>query len=405
LVYTIKQDSERLPLERSYQVIIIGAGPAGSTLAYELAAHRIKVLVLERAILPRYKCCAGGLTVKAAELLGININGLMDDVISGAIVTFKGSEPYYGHSSSPIMYTVMREGFDHALVKRARDAGADILQGVDACAIQIGSRGVEVTTAIGSFRGEFVAGADGATSRVARAMNIAKHNAHIVGLETEIRVTREELAKWKSRIAIDIGRVQGGYGWVFPKANHLSVGIACRSDKAKGLKRIFRDYLDSLKFGQHAIVKWTAGLLPVCVGQPVVAQGRAIVLGDAAGLADPLTGEGIYNAILSAQLGATAIEKALSSGKAALDDYSETVAVTIIPQMKLACVFSEVLSRVPFKLFRALNQDEKVWKACCDMLRGRMDYVTIKNIVSSLRGLYSLVSHTRWQMRRSFPTR
>jgi len=83
-------------LQPNCRVIIVGAGPAGSVLAYELAAHRIKVLVLERAVLPRYKCCAGGLTVKAAELLGMNIEGLVDDTIFGAIVTFKGSNPYYG---------------------------------------------------------------------------------------------------------------------------------------------------------------------------------------------------------------------------------------------------------------------------------------------------------------------
>jgi len=351
------------------------------------------VLVLDRAVFPRYKCCAGGLTVKAAKLLDININGLADDVISGAIVTFKGSKPYYGHSASPIMYTVMREGFDHALVKRAQDAGADILEEVEAHGIQVSTRGVEVSTAMGSFWSEFVAGADGAGSRVAKAMNIAKHDAHIVGLESEIRVTREELAKWKSRIAIDIGRTQGGYGWVFPKADHLSVGISCRADKAKGLRRVFREYLDSLKFGRHTIARCAAGLLPVCVGQTVVAQGRAIVLGDAAGLADPLTGEGMHNAILSAQLGAAVIQKALSSGEAALGDYSETVAATIIPQMKLACVFSKMLSQLPVKLFRVLNQDERVWKACCYMLRGEMDYVTIKNRVSSLGKLYSLISH------------
>jgi flavin-dependent dehydrogenase len=128
-------------VERRYQAIIVGAGPAGSTLAYELAARRIKVLVLERAILPRYKCCAGGLTAKAAELLGIDINGLVDDVISGAIITFKGGKPYCGHSTSPIMYTVNREDFDHALVKRAQDIGAHILQGVEAYAIRIGSGG------------------------------------------------------------------------------------------------------------------------------------------------------------------------------------------------------------------------------------------------------------------------
>jgi flavin-dependent dehydrogenase len=245
---------------------------------------------------------------------------------------------------------------------------------------------------MGSFRSEFVAGADGARSRVAKAIDIVKHNTYIVGLQSEVRVTREELARWKSRIGIDMGRIRGGYGWVFPKADHLSVGIVCPADKAKRLRHIFREYLDSLEFGRHTVVRRAAGLLPVCVGQPIVARGRAILLGDAAGLADPLTGEGLHNAILSAQIGVEAIEKALGSGEVALDDYSKAITATIIPQMKEAFVFSKMLSRLPAKLFEVLHQDDRVWRAYCCMLRGEMDYATIKKRIGSLNTLYNLVS-------------
>jgi geranylgeranyl reductase family protein len=380
-------------LERDYQVIIIGAGPAGTTLAYELASRGIRVLVLEKAKLPRYKCCGGGITVKTAGLMGIDVTDLVDDVIYGAVITLKGSNPFYGDSATPLMYTVMREKFDYVLAKRAESAGADILQGVEAQAVQINSNDVEVVTDVGKFRGAFVAGADGTRSRVARAMGISKHDIRILGLTCEVRVSQEDMARWRTRIGLDIGRVQGGYGWVFPKANHLSVGIACYIEKAKGLRHIFREYLDSLKFARHTILRWSAGMLPVLVGQPTVVQGRAILLGDAAGLADPLTGEGIYNAVLSAQAGATAIETALNDGKSALDDYSNAISATIIPEMKEAYVFSKVLRRLPVKLFKLLNQDSRLWRAYCRMIRGETDYSTIKNRISSLGGLYKLVLH------------
>ncbi len=380
-------------MERSYHVIIIGAGPAGATLAYELAAHGISVLVLERAELPRYKCCAGGLTVKAAEILGINVADLADDVISGAIITFTGNRPYHGVSTGPIMYTVRRETFDYALVKRAQNAGACILQGVEARNIRVSGGNVEVTTKMGSFHSEFVAGADGARSRVAAAIGITRSSACIVGLICEVMVAKEDMDKWRTRIGIDIGRVRGGYGWVFPKADHLSVGIACHADKAKGLKHIFREYLESLKFRRCVVTRWAAGLLPVLEGQPTVARGRAILVGDAAGLADPLTGEGIFNAVLSAQIGATAIEKALTAGKVALNNYSCAIADTIVPQMKEALLFSKVLSQLPAKLVKLLNQDERLWKACCYMLRGEIDYVMIRKRVTSLGGLFEIISH------------
>jgi flavin-dependent dehydrogenase len=129
------------------------------------------------------------------------------------------------------------------------------------------------------------------------------------------------------------------------------------------------------------------------VGQPTVSRGRAILVGDAAGLADPLMGEGIFNAVLSAQISATVIEKALAFSKGELNDYNCAIAATIIPQMKEAFVFSKVLSRLPVRLFNILYQDDRVWNAFCGMLRGEIDYLKIKQRVSSLSALYNLISH------------
>lgn len=378
-------------MKRSYQVIVVGAGPAGSTLAFELASRGIRILLLERAVFPRYKCCAGGLTVKAANLLRFNINTFVDDVISSMFVTFRGSSPFHRYSTVPIMYTVMRETFDYALAKKAQEAGVDILQGVEAHAIRVNDLDVEVSTTMGSFRSEFVVGADGARSQVRKSMDI-KCSGYIVGLQTEVQVTKKELAKWKSRIGIDIGRIRGGYGWVFPKAKHLSIGIAAPVERAKGLKNIYYEYLDSLKLGQRTILRWTASQLPICIGQPIVSQPRAILIGDAAGLADPLSGEGLYNAILSAKLGGNSIERAMTNCDVTLNDYSDAIATKIVPQMKIAYIFSKVLSQLPKQLFGVLNKDERVWQTCSKMLRGEIDYVTIKNKVSNLGGLYSLVS-------------
>ena len=87
-------------MKRDYQVIVVGAGPAGSTLAYELAKKGIEAAVLERQRLPRYKCCAGGVSVGSARLLGIDLQGLAEDTIterlplaSEATVRFEGTIP------------------------------------------------------------------------------------------------------------------------------------------------------------------------------------------------------------------------------------------------------------------------------------------------------------------------
>ncbi len=379
-------------MHRPYEVIIIGAGPAGATLAFQLASRGIKPLVLDKSAFPRYKCCGGGLTVKAAQLLEMDIDGLADDAITGATVTFKGDHTFHGDSPTPIMFTLMREKFDHALVTRARNAGAEALEGVEALSFQETNEHIEVTTKTGTFSGSFVVGADGANSLVAKTIGADNHTASVLCLTCRLLVPPDDLAAWRARIGIDIGRVTGGYGWVFPKSDHLSVGIARPTEKARGLKKVFQEFLDSLNFRQYEVTRRDAGVLPVLTGRPVLVRGRALLLGDAAGLADPMTGEGIYNAILSARLGAPAIEKALVDGPAALNDYTQAVASTILPEMKEAFVFSRLLTVVPARLLDLVKQDERAWNACCRLLRGEVGYAAIRQRISSLGGLYKLLS-------------
>lgn len=378
-------------MKRKYDVVIVGAGPAGAALAYELAGRGISVLVLEKAELPRYKCCAGGVTAKAAKLSGMNINEVAENVISAFTVTLAGDSPYQGTSDEPVMYTVRRENFDYALVARAEKAGADVLQGVEALGIQFDDAGVEILTSAGSFYSQLIAGADGAESIVLKTLGIKRKVDNIVGITSEVFVVDRELAKWKSRILIDLGGISGGYGWVFPKADHLSTGFTCPVKKGKGLKRRYSEFLASLNLGHYRIARSDSSLLPVCAGKTVVAKGRAVLLGDAAGLASPLTGEGIYNAILSAQLAAPAIEKSLEIGKVCLDDYQKSVEKRIIAEMRIAHVFSKVLALAPRRLFKLLKSDERVWRACCRMLYGEMEYSQVKSSIKALGILYDLV--------------
>jgi flavin-dependent dehydrogenase len=122
----------------------------------------------------------------------------------------------------------------------------------------------------------------------------------------------------------------------------------------------------------------------------MVARGRAAVIGDAARLVDPLTREGIYNAVLSAHLAAAAIEGSLQRGEAGLEDYRHAVEEKIFPEMRIAGVFARVLTQLPQSLFRLLKQDTRVWRACCHLARGETDYAAIREGISGLGGLYNL---------------
>jgi len=186
-------------MKLDYEVIIVGAGPAGATLAYELASKGIKVLLLEKQVLPRYKCCAGGVSVKVVSILDTDICKVLEDSISKFVVTFKGGDPYHVEYSQAIICTVMRDRFDYLLVKKAEKVGAVIMPGCEVQGIQFNGRMVEVITSSGNFRSQLVAGADGVGSIVARSLRIKGYFDYATAIQGEVIASEGEMMRWKGR--------------------------------------------------------------------------------------------------------------------------------------------------------------------------------------------------------------
>jgi geranylgeranyl reductase family protein len=375
-------------LKKNYDVTIVGAGPAGATLAYELARRRIGVLLLEKEGLPRYKCCAGGVTGKAARLLDFDISEVAEDVIHQISFTFNLGSPYLGQHSQPLMYTVMRDVFDHFLVKRAQQLGAVLMDGQKVTQVQVSGDWVEISTADNVFRSRLVVGADGAYSIVARELGMARSIEYLMGIESEIVVPEEELAKWKSRVQIDLGAIPGGYAWVFPKRNHLSVGAGCHASKARDLHAHHQKFLNSLNIGSYAIASSGSHLIPTCTKGRLIWENKALLLGDAAGLADPLTGEGIYGAIQSAELAAPVIEGSLLTSKVELQDYQQIVERKVMSELRIAHTLSNFFVRFPHLAFGMFNQSDDVWKAVRDLMLSEIDYADIKGRAGGFKGIF-----------------
>ena len=379
-------------MKQTYDVIVVGAGPAGAILAYELAKKGIKVSLLEKEKLPRYKCCAGGVTARAAKLLDFAISEVAEDVVYAVSITYNSGIPYLGHYSQPLVYTVMRDAFDYFLVKRARQSGAIVIDGQEATQIQTDADWIEISTTDSIFRSRVVAGTDGAYSIVARRLGIRKNIEYIAGIETELVVPQEELVKRKSRVEIDIGFIPGGYAWAFPKRDHLSVGAGCLASRAGGLNHCYENFLNSLGISNYTIARTNSHLIPTCGGKGIVSQGKALLLGDAAGLADPFTGEGIYNAIQSAQLAAPVIEKSLAQSKIDLQDYQQAIEEKIMPEIRIAHVLSRIFSHFPYLAFRMLVANEKLQRGLGYLLRGEINYATMKERLGGFKGIFALLS-------------
>jgi len=374
-------------LRKNYDVIIVGAGPAGSTLAYELAAKGIAVLLLDKEKLPRYKCCAGGVTSRATRLLHFDISDVTEHAVHEISFTFNLHSPYLGQNSQPLMHTVMRDAFDHFLVERAQQPGAALMDRQRVTRVQVAGDWVEISAADNVFRSRVVVGADGAYSAVARELGMKRSTTHLVGVESEIAVSEKELAKWQSRAQVDLGCVAGGYAWVFPKRSHLSVGVGSHVSKPRDLQAQHGKFLNSLNLGNYAITGSCNHLIPTCTKGKLTWRDKALLLGDAAGLADPLTGEGIYNAIRSAQFAAPVIEGLLAGGKAELEDYQRIIESKILSELRIARRLWRLFVRFPHLAFRMLSQNEEVWKALSDLMLGDTNYADLKGRAGGLGGI------------------
>jgi geranylgeranyl reductase family protein len=374
-------------LKQNYDVIVVGAGPAGATVACELARDSIDVLLLEKERLPRYKCCAGGVTLRAARLLDLDISQVAKDTIYELAFTFKLNRAFLGEHSDPLIYTVMRDEFDQLLVQKAQRQGAVLMDGQKVAAIHAGPEQIEISTSDTVFRCRFVVGADGAYSIVARELNMRRRIEYLAAMESEITVADKDLARWKSRVQIDLGIVPAGYAWVFPKSDHLSIGAGCRVSKARSLNRHYQEFLNSLNLGDYIVARSGTHLIPTCTEGSLIWQDRALLLGDAAGLTDPLTGEGIYYSIRSAQLAAPVIKNYLTQAGTGLQDYQQLVEKEIVSELRIARTLSKYFVHFPRLTFRMLGRSDGVWAAERDVMLGEADYSSVKEKVGGLRGM------------------
>ncbi len=377
---------------RSRDVIVVGAGPAGATLAYDLSRSGVDVLVLERERLPRYKACAGGITVKTASLLGIDFSSVTRDVVRGARIVYNSRHSFTKSYSQPLIYMVMRDEFDHLLMQRAQEAGAALVDNDKVLQVEITEQAVKVVTAKGAYTAQVVVGADGARSVVAANTGLMRQIDLGIGMEAEISVPDKRLVQWENLMGLDIGHVRGGYGWVFPKGDHLSVGAGIQLRQARRLKSGYQAVLKSHGLMNCSATRIRSHWLPVRRKGMAIHSGRCLLLGDAAGLVDPVTGEGIHNAVRSARIAAPVIESYLKGSSANLQEYETAVDKQIMPELKAARALARGFAWFPGLVFNAVGSSDRLWNACCRLLRGEDTYITLKRRLGPAQAIFDLMS-------------
>ena len=366
-----------------YDVIVVGAGPGGATAAQSCSQSGLKTLLIEKERLPRYKPCGGCLSLKTVHLLNLDLSPVIENTIYGARFTYLLKDPFSIQYDSPIAFMVMRDRFDQFLVEKAIGRGTDILEGEKVATVKDRVDGVEVDLATGrKFRCQYLIGADGSESRVAKSLSLSAHQSDGSGTAVESEIPFHLADNFPEEnlhlIHLDFGGVPNGYAWVFPKRNRLSIGIGgmFRVGKKLNPRQYFNAFIKGLSYLEEDRVEQVMGhSLPAFydAGQKV-SQGRVLLVGDAAHLMDPLQGEGIYYAIRSGMLAAEAIIQSKEKEVSPSELYQKAIQVYISENLKWALYFSRFVFRFTKLAYRALKSYPELADLYLQVLEGRETY-------------------------------
>ena len=289
-----------------FDAIVVGAGPAGSTAAYRLARSGAKVLLLDRARFPRDKPCGGGLTERAVTQLPVSVDPVVEEVVDRFELGFRYGTRFVRGGKRPLVLMTRRSRLDAHLVAEAAAAGADFRDGLRATALDLDEAGATVRFDGTAASAPVVIGADGVNGLTARALGFGDRR-HGVALEGNVSYAHAREDRWRGRAVVDLGAVPGGYAWVFPKGDHVNVGVGGWASEGPRLREHLERACSAYGLPHERLESVRGFRLPMrCAGESPV-RGRALLVGDAAGLVDPLSGDGIYEALLSSRFASEAI--------------------------------------------------------------------------------------------------
>ena len=348
--------------QNNYDVIIIGSGPAGSAAGFFLAEKGIKVLIIEKESLPRYKTCGGGVVNKAAGLFPFSIESISEvKCFSTEVFDRRTNQHFVTRRNKPIIFMTMREDFDYLILSKSKSAGAVILGNTKATDLITHDDYIEVITKENKFTARFVIGADGANGICSKKSGLNIPVKKLPALEYEMFVDEAVQQKFRNSARFDFDIIPNGYGWVFPKKDHLSIGVVEMKKGKKELSKLFNAYLEWLCIADIQKYEKHGYFIPLFSGRKFrFAKRRIFLTGDAAGFADPVTAEGISNAIQSGKIAAEALIESEMNFNFAADIYNYKINHSIIDEYRFSNIISELVYLYPVirgMLFRYYGQN------------------------------------------------
>lgn len=310
-----------------YDVVIVGAGPSGVAAAHNLINNNISCILIDKQKFPRNKLCAGGITYKTFDLIKTlklhNEFDIKNSVVSEGASLYLEYEHIADIKAKGLTYLVDRFEFDDYLVQEYKEKGGVFREGVGVKAIDTINKIITLSNDK-KIKFKYVIGADGAVGMTRKLVD-DKFRAN--GFCLQVEIDRNKFNYEGNNMSLYYGIIPQGYGWIFPKKDTLTVGFGGNYDKKINYHKEFKTFLNKLGI-EYDKKSFKGAMLPFgeYIKVPINKEKNLLLVGDSAGLVDPITGEGIYFAMLSGIKASKVIINAIKTNdEKELDKYKDEI--------------------------------------------------------------------------------
>ncbi len=374
----------------NYDVVVCGAGPAGSMAAAEAAQAGLKVALLEKQFLPRHKTCGGGMPMVMQEVLrDLAPDAFVESQVTHMRHTWNFEDAYLAPINPPgvdrplSLWMVQRSRFDYALAQRAVRCGAELRDGLAVRSLEVESGGIKISAQGIKTGSEFVAkaryviGADGANGVTVNSTKLRQNRAIALAMELEHpHRWGDGHADLRPDVAhLEYGATKRGYAWIFPKADHLNIGAGVfrpdrkdarnnRTLRAELQQTIFQ-YVEAMGLSiDRDQARFHAHPLPTWNGKEPLHEGRILLVGDAAGLINPLFGDGILHAVKSGAIAAQCLIDETA------DHYTDLIHAEFAANFDAALTLAQVFYQWTGACYKYGVKSERVTRMATQLLYG-----------------------------------
>lgn len=343
-----------------YDLAVIGGGPAGATCARHAAESGLDVVLLEKSHHPRNKPCGGAIGPQAIRNLDVDISSVAERSFHAALIHTPSGKKVMLASENLIGQLVTRSKFDHLLLQKAEKAGVEVIQDTEIVSLEQTRAGVRALAVGDSYKSHLLVGADGVNGIISKEIGIrSKWRSEQIALCISADVPMEQGDVESVMITNEVdgfpaielffNLVSWGYGWCFPKKNGFSIGIGCRMDKQENLKQSWEKLISLIEVEKGVKLDTSNRVqyrVPLGSRLNRSTARRSMIIGDAAGLASPLTGEGVSFAVQSGILAANiAVEAVEMKSPLHIAKYDDQLKKSIGNELRDSRWIAEVLHK------------------------------------------------------------